>query len=96
MQQLIYYRLSASSILVAKGGVCKLSGFGFQKEITEGNIYEKVINIVREIQHMDDNKRIMTNLLVDMITIFEVEFVCIWRMDTGCDIISKLLLFNLS
>lgn len=39
--KLIYYRLSASSILVAKGGVCKLSGFGFQKEITERNIYEK-------------------------------------------------------
>lgn len=49
MQQLIYYRLSASSILVAKGGVCKLSGFGFQKEITERNIYEKVMNIEQEI-----------------------------------------------
>lgn len=48
MQQLIYYRLSASSILVAKGGVCKLSGFGFQKEITERNIYEKVINVLYE------------------------------------------------
>lgn len=73
MQQLIYYRLSASSILVAKGGVCKLLGFGFQKEITERNIYEKVINVVREIQHVNDNKRIRTHLLVDMnhmITIF--------------------------
>ncbi|XP_056012377.1 fibroblast growth factor receptor 3-like isoform X3 [Ostrea edulis] len=39
--KLIYYRLSASSVLVAKGGVCKLSGFGFQKEITERNMYEK-------------------------------------------------------
>lgn len=36
------------SILVAKGGVCKLSGFGFQKEITERNIYEKVINVLYE------------------------------------------------
>ena len=42
VSQLICYRLSVSSVLVAKGGVCKLSGFGFQKEITDRNIYEKV------------------------------------------------------
>ena len=40
--QLIYYRLSASSVLVSKGGVVKLSGFGFPQDITERNLYEKV------------------------------------------------------
>ncbi|XP_061183604.1 fibroblast growth factor receptor homolog 1-like [Saccostrea echinata] len=39
--KLLYYQLSVSSVLVAKGGVCKLSGFMFQKEITERNLYEK-------------------------------------------------------
>ena len=42
VSQLICYQLSVSSVLVAKGGVCKLSGFGFQKEITDRNLYEKV------------------------------------------------------
>ncbi|KAK3107410.1 hypothetical protein FSP39_013946 [Pinctada imbricata] len=39
--KLIYYRLSASSVLVSKCGICKLSGFGFPQDVTERNLYEK-------------------------------------------------------
>lgn len=42
MLQLIYFRLQAARILVAKGGVCKLSGFGFIQEITERNEFQQV------------------------------------------------------
>ncbi|XP_055866461.1 myoblast growth factor receptor egl-15-like isoform X2 [Biomphalaria glabrata] len=38
--KLIYYRLRSCKILVAKGGLCKLSGFGFPNEVTERNLYE--------------------------------------------------------
>ncbi|CAL1543239.1 unnamed protein product [Lymnaea stagnalis] len=38
--KLIYYRLRSCKILVAKGGICKLSGFGFPNEMTERNVYE--------------------------------------------------------
>ncbi|XP_041372575.1 fibroblast growth factor receptor homolog 1-like [Gigantopelta aegis] len=38
--KLIYYRLKAAHILVGKGGVCKLSGFGFQQQIVERNLNE--------------------------------------------------------
>ncbi|KAL5020540.1 hypothetical protein ScPMuIL_003432 [Solemya velum] len=38
--KLIYYRLQAASILVGCGGICKLSGFGFQQDIAERNLYE--------------------------------------------------------
>ncbi|XP_005091416.2 tyrosine kinase receptor Cad96Ca [Aplysia californica] len=38
--KLIYYRLRSCKILVAKGGICKMSGFGFANEITDRNIYE--------------------------------------------------------
>ena len=49
--QLIYYRLKAAHILVGKGGVCKLSGFGFQQQIVERNLYESVSNYIN-IGHM--------------------------------------------
>jgi len=39
---MIFYRLRSSSVLVCKGGVCKLSGFGFANDITERNQYEGV------------------------------------------------------
>ncbi|XP_050417611.1 fibroblast growth factor receptor homolog 1 isoform X2 [Patella vulgata] len=38
--KLVYYRLKTASILCAKGGICKLSGFGFPQDITERNQYE--------------------------------------------------------
>ncbi|XP_071175789.1 fibroblast growth factor receptor-like [Mytilus edulis] len=38
--KLIYYRLKTSNILVGRGGICKLTGFGFPHEITERNQYE--------------------------------------------------------
>ncbi|KAH9519038.1 Tyrosine kinase receptor Cad96Ca [Bulinus truncatus] len=38
--KLIYYRLRSCKILVAKGGICKLSGFGFPNEVAERNLYE--------------------------------------------------------
>ncbi|GFN86164.1 fibroblast growth factor receptor [Plakobranchus ocellatus] len=38
--KLIYYRLRTCKILVAKGGICKLSGFGFPNEMTERSQYE--------------------------------------------------------
>ena len=40
--QLIYYRLKAARVLVGKGGICKLSGFGFPQEVKERNLYEVV------------------------------------------------------
>ena len=42
MFQLIYYRLQCARVLVAKGGVCKLSGFGFPQEIIDRNAYQQV------------------------------------------------------
>ncbi|XP_069115374.1 fibroblast growth factor receptor 2-like [Argopecten irradians] len=38
--KLICYRLRSASVLVAKGAVCKLSGFGFPQDITDRNQYE--------------------------------------------------------
>ncbi|BFZ25634.1 hypothetical protein BsWGS_28674 [Bradybaena similaris] len=38
--KLIYYRLRSCKILVAKGGICKLSGFGFANEVTDRSVYE--------------------------------------------------------
>lgn len=38
--KLIYYRLKTSNILVGRGGICKLSGFGFPHDIRERNCYE--------------------------------------------------------
>ncbi|GFS10415.1 tyrosine kinase receptor Cad96Ca [Elysia marginata] len=38
--KLIYYRLRSCKILVAKGGICKLSGFGFPNEMADRNQYE--------------------------------------------------------
>ena len=40
--QMIYYRLRAASVLVCKGGTCKLSGFGFVQDITDRNLHETV------------------------------------------------------
>ena len=39
---MIYYRLRAASVLVCKGGTCKLSGFGFVQDITDRNLHETV------------------------------------------------------
>ncbi|KAK7481735.1 hypothetical protein BaRGS_00026983 [Batillaria attramentaria] len=44
---LIYYRLQCARVLVAKGGVCKLSGFGFPQEITDRNTYQQASAPVR-------------------------------------------------
>ncbi|ESO83329.1 hypothetical protein LOTGIDRAFT_133597 [Lottia gigantea] len=38
--KLIYYRLRSASVLCSKGGICKLSGFGFAQDITDRNMYE--------------------------------------------------------
>ncbi|KAJ8316036.1 hypothetical protein KUTeg_006050 [Tegillarca granosa] len=38
--KLIYYRLRTLSVLMSKGGICKLSGFGFPQDIRERNLYE--------------------------------------------------------
>ncbi|XP_060080068.1 fibroblast growth factor receptor 2-like [Ylistrum balloti] len=38
--KLVCYRLRSASVLVAKGAVCKLSGFGFPQDVTERNQYE--------------------------------------------------------
>ncbi|CAG2222081.1 unnamed protein product [Mytilus edulis] len=51
--KLIYYRLKTSNILVGRGGICKLTGFGFPHEITERNQYENIslspyLNLERE------------------------------------------------
>ena len=40
--KLIYYRLKSSNILVGRGGICKLSGFGFPHDITDRNLYDNV------------------------------------------------------
>ncbi|XP_053372815.1 fibroblast growth factor receptor-like [Mercenaria mercenaria] len=45
--KMIFYRLRASSVLVCKGGVCKLSGFGFTQDVTERNLYEANSSPVR-------------------------------------------------
>nr|KAG5702591.1 hypothetical protein BaRGS_003751 [Batillaria attramentaria] len=45
--KLIYYRLQCARVLVAKGGVCKLSGFGFPQEITDRNTYQQASAPVR-------------------------------------------------
>lgn len=38
--KMIFYRLRSANVLVSKGGVCKLSGFGFAQDIAERNRYE--------------------------------------------------------
>ncbi|XP_052273809.1 fibroblast growth factor receptor 1-like isoform X1 [Dreissena polymorpha] len=38
--KMIFYRLRSANILVCKGGVCKLAGFGFTHDICKRNIYE--------------------------------------------------------
>ncbi|XP_046374882.1 fibroblast growth factor receptor homolog 1-like isoform X1 [Haliotis rufescens] len=45
--KLIYYRLKTARVLVGKGGICKLSGFGFPQEVAERNIYELSSSPVR-------------------------------------------------
>jgi len=39
---MIFYRLRSANVLMCKGDVCKLCGFGFVKDITERNMYESV------------------------------------------------------
>ncbi|KAK7106657.1 hypothetical protein V1264_017886 [Littorina saxatilis] len=39
--KLIYFRLQCARVLVAKGGVCKLSGFGFPQEMADRNAYQQ-------------------------------------------------------
>ncbi|XP_021364979.1 fibroblast growth factor receptor 4-like [Mizuhopecten yessoensis] len=38
--KLVCYRLRSASVLVGKGAVCKLTGFGFPQDVTERNQYE--------------------------------------------------------
>ncbi|XP_052824023.1 vascular endothelial growth factor receptor 2 [Octopus bimaculoides] len=38
--KLISYRLTSASVLVAKGGVIRLTGFGFQEDVMSRNLYE--------------------------------------------------------
>ncbi|PVD27091.1 hypothetical protein C0Q70_12242 [Pomacea canaliculata] len=45
--KLIYYRLQSARVLVAKGGVCKLSGFGFPHEIGDRNMYQQASAPIR-------------------------------------------------
>lgn len=66
---MIYYRLRASSVLVCKGGVCKLSGFGFMKDIVERNTYEAVSSKIPYTILMLPKGRVYRQRLVRLVSL---------------------------